>query len=121
MLHSAVPCIIVTKQLTAMEMTDEELAEEIGQCRNRLSELCQLADIGTTLSKKAPRISVGVSRAEYEETQDLARRCNTSISALGQLALRQLLITARNGAVPMLPPITLENSVEYDRLGRPLV
>ncbi len=57
------------------------------------------------MDSEQTRISVGVTRREMDEISQLARRCNTSISALGQLALRHLLLQARSGAIPMLPPL----------------
>ncbi len=51
------------------------------------------------------RVSVAVTRSEMDEIQRLSRRCNTSISALGQVAIRQLLVQARSGAIPMIPPL----------------
>jgi hypothetical protein len=49
------------------------------------------------------RISVGLTRQEMDAVFELARRCNTSVSALGQLAIKQLLVVAKNGTIPMLP------------------
>ena len=55
------------------------------------------------LADEQTRISVGITRDEMTEIQQLAYRCNTSVSALGQLALRHLLLQARSGAIPMMP------------------
>jgi hypothetical protein len=103
-----------------MEIDPDKIREEIEACRNRLIELCPLVGEGTTFSKRAPRISVGVTRAELEEIQNLARRHKTSPSALGQLALRHLVIQARSGALPMVPPSTLEAATEVTVLGNPV-
>jgi hypothetical protein len=57
--------------------------------------------------KDSTRVSVGLTRPELDELTELARRCNTSVSALGQLAIKHLLIQARAGALPMLPPASV--------------
>lgn len=54
----------------------------------------------------SPRISIGVTRDELHRANLLAHRLGTSVSALAQLALRQMLVQAEAGATPMLP-ITL--------------
>ena len=72
------------------------------------------------MSKEAPRVSATVSRDELTELRQLAHRCNTSVSALTHLALRHLLLQARAGAIPMLPPADLATAIEVDGLGRPL-
>ena len=100
------------------EIERENIQAEIVACRKRLIELTPLVGQGTTLSKDPPRISIGVTRGEFEEIQSLAMRCNTSISALGQLAFKHLLIQSRGGALPMLPPSTLENAITVTCLGR---
>lgn len=96
-----------------------QLEQEIEDTRNKLMTLEKQRDPSciAPMSKEPPRISVGVSREEFTEIQELARRCNTSISALGQLALKHLLIQSRAGALPMLPPSRVENAIEVTVMG----
>ena len=49
------------------------------------------------------RISVALTPEDHREVLKLARRCNTSASALGQLAVRHMLLRETGGTVPMLP------------------
>jgi hypothetical protein len=60
--------------------------------------------------KDSARVSVGLTRPELDEFNELARRCNTSLSALGQLAIKHMLVQARAGALPMLKPARLEDA-----------
>ena len=71
-----------------------------------------------SMSTDPKRISIPVSDGEHRELFDLARRSRTSVSSLGHLALAHLLLQARNGALPMLPPSTLDNATEVTCLGR---
>ena len=53
------------------------------------------------------------------ELQALAFRSKSSLSRLGLLAIEQLLIRARQGTLPLLPPADFENAIEVGALGIP--
>ncbi len=61
----------------------------------------------------------GVPRETHRQLQELAWRSKSSLSRLGLLALEQLLIQAQQGALPLLPPTSLENAVEVGYMGIP--
>lgn len=84
------------------ELDDLSLELQIEEARHKLQKLSGRGF--AQMSKDAPRISVGVTREEFAEIQELARRSSTSVSALGHLAFQHLLIQSRAGALPMLPP-----------------
>jgi len=44
----------------------------------------------------------------------LARQCQTSVGALGQLAMRQLLSAAKAGAQPMVASSLLKNAIQVE-------
>ena len=71
-------------------------------------------------SKDPPQVSITLSPEDHAELQQIAIRSSTSLAALGQLALRHLILQARSGALPMLPPAKLETAQAVDALGRPL-
>ena len=71
--------------------------------------------VGAT--KPAPRISVGLTLAELEEFLALARTCQTSPSRLGQIAVRQMLVQARAGALPMVAPSLVKAATPHPELG----
>ncbi len=100
------------------ELDELSLDLQIEEARQKLQTLT--GNRFARMSKESPRISVGVTQDEYLEIQELARRSSTSASALGQLAFRHLLIQARAGALPMLPPSRLETAIAVDCLGKPL-
>ncbi len=81
------------------------LNAEIRATRNKLNELEKLArePFGRSSLQDYPRVSIGITREEFNQLQNLARRCKTSISALGQLAIKHLLVQSSTGAMPMLP------------------
>ncbi len=61
----------------------------------------------------------GVPHEMHRQLQELAFRSKSSVSRLGLLALEQLLISAKNGSLPLLPPSTLENAIEVGYMGVP--
>jgi predicted transcriptional regulator len=73
------------------------------------------------MAKDPPRISVRVTREEFDKLSQLAHQHKTSTSALLQMALRHLLVQSRSGALPMVARSTLENAIPIDCLGEPLV
>jgi len=78
--------------------------------------LSPIIDGEPEITADATRISVGVTPAEMTAIRDLAARCNMSVSALGQLALKQLLIQAQSGAIPMLPPSTIDRAPDLTNM-----
>ena len=73
------------------------------------------------MSKEPKRLSIPVTDEEHLALFNLAKRSRTSVSSLGHLAISQLLLTSRQGALPLLPPSTLENAQEVTCLGNPIV
>ncbi len=61
------------------------------------------------------RVSIPLSDEEHIELFEAARRTRTSVSSLGHLAISQLLIQIRAGAIPMLPPTPIEELSESHR------
>ncbi len=61
----------------------------------------------------------GVPRELHAELQALAFRSKSSLSRLGLLAVEQLLIRARQGALPLLPPADFESAIEVGAMGIP--
>jgi hypothetical protein len=79
-------------------------------------KLHQMAGIAS-VAKGPQRIAVAVTPEEFTEFQELAQRCSSSISALGQLAIRNMLVQARAGALPMLPPSRVETAIPMTCFG----
>ncbi len=103
-------------------MDRDAIRREMKTHRDRLTELHQmLGDYTSPVIKDgSARVSVGITAVENAELIALARRCNTSVSALGQVAIRQLLIQARSGALPMVTPSRMETAETVTCLGNPI-
>lgn len=76
---------------------------------------------GFEVSTDPKTISIEVTAEEHQELFALARKSKSSVSALGHLAITQLLMMGRQGALPMLPPSTVENATEVTVLGKELL
>ena len=96
------------------------LRKEQTTLRNRLVDIASILDDNTAFSKDLPRLSVPFSRAEFGEILTLAKRHQTSPASLCNLAVRNLLIQARAGALPLVPPSTLDNATTVTCLGNPV-
>ena len=67
--------------------------------------------------EKGPRLLVNMSAEDVAAVRDLARKCKTSPSALGLLAVKQLLVAAEAGALPMIAPSTLDKAYTLNSAG----
>jgi hypothetical protein len=75
------------------------MSEEKTACRKRLAEL--KAKEGESPVKGPHRLIIDVAEDQLVEFHHLVRRTRTSVSALGQRAIKQLLGQARAGALPI--------------------
>ena len=63
-------------------------------------------------------IHINCTDEQLAELTELARASRTSVSALGQKAIVQLITAARAGATPMIVPSTLKNAeLQKEALG----
>lgn len=76
---------------------------DVQAMKDQLAELTAPKPVVVPPVTDSPRISVGVTRDEMHRASLLACRLGTSVSALAQLALRQMLVQIEAGATPMLP------------------
>jgi hypothetical protein len=59
-------------------------------------------------------IHVNCTEEELAEFTELARASQTSVSALGQRAIQQLMVAARTGAAPMVSPSSVRTAETSD-------
>lgn len=70
------------------------------------------------LSTEPRKLTFTLSDDDHRALFDLARRSRTSVSSLGRLAISQLLLMDRNGAMPLVKPSTIDNAQTVTCLGR---
>ncbi len=67
--------------------------------------------------EKGPRLLVNMSAEDVAAVRDLARKCKTSPSALALVAIKQMLVAAEAGALPMIAPSTLDKAYTLNSAG----